>query len=109
MGGVDVRNQRPLIEGHPSIERASDQTNEQRRFRINLVIFLSVNTALAAGWLGLIVAGIDVHTPLWPWAIVLVLWGGRLALEGRAAYRRTASRNGRFSEKQIRHEMTRMN
>jgi hypothetical protein len=108
MGGVDVRNEGPLAAGHAAIEQAPDRTNEKRRFRINLVIFLAVNTALAVGWLGLIVAGIAVHTPLWPWAIVVVLWGGRLVIEGRAANRRTASRNTRYSEERIRHEMTRM-
>ena len=86
---------------------SSTQTLERKRFRANLVIFLSVNAALVLAWVGLTIAGVHFKVMLWPSAVVIGLWALRLVFEARAAYRGKPE-SERYSEDRIQRELSRM-
>jgi hypothetical protein len=97
----------PTSKDVPVDQPAVDRSAERKRFRGNLVIFLSVNAALLVIWVALMIAGVDVRSPLWTWAVAEGLWILLLTLEARAAYR-AKPREKHYSEERIRHEMRRM-
>jgi fatty acid desaturase len=81
-------------------ELARRCSKEQRAFKISLVIYLGVNALLLVLWAALAVAGVHVTGQLWPYPVVMVLWGVYVAVQGYTAYRGEA-----YTEEQIQREM----
>ncbi|MGZ4120172.1 MAG: 2TM domain-containing protein [Actinomycetota bacterium] len=83
-------------------ERQARDRSREKAFRVNLVIFLSVNALLLLVWVVLTVAGVRLHSHLWPWPVLMVLWGIRIGVSARNVHRERS-----FSEEQIQREMRR--
>jgi 2TM domain-containing protein len=83
------------IQAPSSVGSAPDQQREfalrriraKRKFKISLVIFVSVNALLLATWAALAIAGVPTHSQLWPYPIAMGIWAAYVALQGYAAYR----------------------
>jgi hypothetical protein len=83
------------IQAPSSAGSAPDQQREfalgriraKRKFKISLVIFVSVNALLLATWAALAIAGVHTHGQLWPYPIAMGIWAAYVALQGYAAYR----------------------
>jgi hypothetical protein len=70
-----------------SRQLALERVRVKRKFKINLVIFVSVNALLLAAWAVLAIAGVRTHSQLWPYPIAMGIWAALVALQGYAAYR----------------------
>jgi hypothetical protein len=73
----------------------SERVKVQKRFKVNVVIYLGVNALLAAAWLAVTVAGVSMSNSGISLAIyvgLMVLWGARVVLDGLRAYRGLANR-----------------
>jgi hypothetical protein len=66
---------------------ALGRMTEKRAFKISLAIFLSVNALLLVLWAALAVAGLRATGQLWPYPLVMGIWGVVLAVQGYTAYR----------------------
>ena len=67
-------------------EHALKRVNDQRHFKLQLAIFVSVNTLLVVIFAMATLAGAQVSGQLWPWPLVVAIWGARVAAQGYAAY-----------------------
>jgi hypothetical protein len=64
-----------------------DHAHRIRGFRINLAIFLGVNLLLLILLGALVLGGLRIGGELWPYPVVMGLWGLRVAFQGYRAYR----------------------
>jgi fatty acid desaturase len=79
----------------PSVDNTPDQRqqptlrriDEKTKFKISLAIFGSVNALLLVIWAAVTVVGVNVHGQLWPWPVVMGVWGVFVATQGYTAYR----------------------
>ncbi|MGZ6256837.1 MAG: 2TM domain-containing protein [Candidatus Limnocylindria bacterium] len=58
----------------------------QRHFKLQLAIFVSVNTLLVVIFAVATLAGAQLSGQLWPWPLAVAIWGARVAAQGYAAY-----------------------
>jgi hypothetical protein len=79
------------------------QIHARRKFKISLVIFVSVNAVLLATWAALALADVHMHSQLWPYPIAMGLWAAYVAFQGYSAYR-----GKRYTEEQIQGELNKM-
>jgi hypothetical protein len=84
-----------------ALRRSREQ--RQRSFKISLVIYLGVNAVLGATWAVLTIAGVHMTGQVWPYPVVMVLWGAYVAVQGYTAYRGKA-----YTEEQIQREMNKL-
>jgi hypothetical protein len=86
--------------------QAASEIMAKRRFRVNLVIYLSVTALLIAAWAVLAVAGVPMKHMALNLVITLVvmaLWGARIALSRHHTHRAHP-----YTEEQIQREMTKL-
>jgi fatty acid desaturase len=79
------------------------KAQRQRSFKVSLAIYLGVNAVLGVTWAVLTIAGVHVTGQLWPYPVVMGLWGAYVAVQGYTAYRGKA-----YTEEQIEREMQRL-
>ncbi len=82
---------------------ALGRISARRKFKISLVIFVSVNAVLLATWAALAVADVHTRSQLWPYPIAMGLWAAYVAFQGYSAYR-----GKRYTEEQIQRELKKM-
>jgi 2TM domain len=90
----------------PQTGQAASENAAKRRFRINLVIYLSVTALLIAAWAALTVAGVPIkHTALnlVITLVVMALWGARIALSRHHTHQAHP-----YTEQQIQREITKL-
>jgi hypothetical protein len=90
----------------PQTGQAVSESMAKRRFRVNLVIYLSVTALLIAAWAGLAAAGVPMKhmaLNLVISLVVMALWGARIALS-----RHHTRRAHPYTEEQIQREMTKL-
>jgi hypothetical protein len=86
--------------------QAVSENAAKRRFRVNLVIYLSVSALLVAAWAVLAVAGVPMQHMALNLVITLVvmaLWGARIAISRHHTHRAHP-----YTEEQIQREMTKL-
>jgi hypothetical protein len=96
----------PASAGSAADERrqvALRRIHARRKFKISLVIFVSVNAVLLATWAALALADVHTHSQLWPYPIAMGLWAAYVAFQGYSAYR-----GKRYTEEQIQRELNKM-
>jgi Flp pilus assembly protein TadB len=87
-------------------ERAADEIKARRRFKINLLIYLSVNALIILAWAVLAAVGVAMKhmaLNLAIYLVVMAIWGARIAI-GRHHARRAHV----FTEEQIQREITKL-
>ncbi len=93
------------------VGRAPDQRRQlplgrigaKRKFKMSLVIVVSVSALLLTTWAVLAIAGVHTHSQLWPYPIAMGLWAAYVAFQGYSAYR-----GRRYTEEQIQRELKKM-
>ena len=87
-------------------EQAASEITARRRFKANLLIYLSVNALIILAWAALAIAGVPMKHMALNLAIylgVMAIWGARVAIS-RHHVRRAHS----YTEEQIQREITKL-